>query len=88
MLTDQPRKGQRIAWRMDGELRFHGTVLRTEGNLCWMNFDDGTTNPFIWLFKDGLNQLAEVTNTPESAQRVRQHGATEGVGHTVRSPSA
>lgn len=60
MLTTQPRKGQRIAWRMDGKLLHHGTVRSVDGGLCWMDFDDGTVNPFIWRFKDGLNQLAEV----------------------------
>ena len=60
MLTEKPRKDQRIAWRMDGQLCWHGTVRSVEGRLCWMDFDDGTVNPFIWQFKDGLNKLAEV----------------------------
>jgi hypothetical protein len=63
MLTEQPRKDQRIAWRGRlGELYAHCTVLRIEGNLCWCEFDkDGSRDPFIWRFHDGsLNQLAEV----------------------------
>jgi hypothetical protein len=62
MLSEQPRKGQRVAWRNNpGEpLKHHGTVLRIEGNLCWYQPDDGEAAPFIWRFKDGLNTLAEI----------------------------
>ena len=49
-----------MAWRIDGKLQNHGTVRSVDGGLCWCDFDDGTVNPFIWLFKDGLNQLAEI----------------------------
>lgn len=59
MLIEKPKKGQRIAWRIDGKLKFLGTVRSIEGNLCWMDFDDGTVNPFIWNFRDGMNKLAE-----------------------------
>ena len=66
MLTEQPRKGQRIAWRMGGDLRHHATVLRIEGNLCWIKPDDGSDSaPFIWRFPrdgDALNKLAEVVS--------------------------
>lgn len=49
-----PRAGQDITYR--GKL--HGKAIRVEGNLCWMNFNDGSeAAPFIWRFKDGLNNL-------------------------------
>jgi hypothetical protein len=61
MLYERPRKGDRIAWRMNGKLSFHCTVLRVEDRLCWCEFDhDGSRDPFIWEFKDGLDNLAEV----------------------------
>ena len=52
MLTSKPRKGDRVAWRLNpGEpLRGHATVLRIEGNLCWVKPDDGEPGPFIWFF--------------------------------------
>jgi len=62
LLTEQPRPGQRIAWNMDGVLRFHCVVLRVEGNLCWCEWPNGTRDPFIWRFKDGLNKIAEVVS--------------------------
>lgn len=31
-----------------------GAVTRVEGNLCWTTTADA---PFIWRFKDGLNEL-------------------------------
>lgn len=63
MLTEQPRKGQRVAWRMDGTLQHHATVLRVEGNLCWIKPDDGGDSaPFIWWFPrdQAFNKLAEI----------------------------
>ena len=61
MLTEQPHKGQRVAWiGRNGKLYAHATVLRVEGNLCWIQPDDGEAAPFIWRFKDGLNKLAEI----------------------------
>lgn len=63
MLTKIPVKGERVAWRMNGELKYHATVLRTENNLCWIKPDDGSDMvPFIWRFKEGLNKLAEIVN--------------------------
>jgi hypothetical protein len=56
-LTEQPRKGDRIAWTDSG---YAGTVMRCEGNLCWLMGDDGNATPFIWRFEDCLNQLATV----------------------------
>lgn len=66
MLTEQPQKGQRVAWRRNGKLTHHATVLRIEGNLCWIKPDDGSESaPFLWRFSDGtLNQLAEVIEVP------------------------
>lgn len=60
-LTEQPRKGQRIGWFDErGNVKHAGTVLRCEGNLCWLAFDSGVSDPFIWRFKDGLNTMATV----------------------------
>ena len=67
MLTEKPRKGQRIAWRNNqGQLYAHATVLRIEDNLCWIKPDDGESAPFIWWFpRDGMfNQLAEIIEEP------------------------
>lgn len=65
MLTRQPKRGDRVAWRMDGKLKHHATALRIEGNLCWCEFADGTRDPFIWRFHDGtLNILAELVGEP------------------------
>lgn len=43
-----------------------GRVLSVEGNLCWMEFFDGTASaPFIWRFGDGsLNRLHYWPNKP------------------------
>ena len=59
-LKEKPRKGQRVAWRIDGKLQNHGTVRSVGESLCWCDFDDGTVNPFIWRFKRGLNELVEI----------------------------
>jgi hypothetical protein len=69
MLTEKPRKGQRVAWRMepDGPLTHHSTVLRIEGDLCWIQPDDGSdAAPFIWWFarEQIYNKLAEITEEP------------------------
>lgn len=52
-----PRKGSTGAY-----LSMHGntvgfTVLEVEGNLCWAEYDNGSKGPFIWRFRDGLNNL-------------------------------
>lgn len=49
----KPRKGSRITYKG----REVGTVDHLDGNLCWVNYDDGTRNPFIWRFRDGLNAM-------------------------------
>ena len=67
MLTEKPRKGQRVAWWMNGTLRHHATVLRIEGNLCWIKPDDGSDSaPFIWWFPrdNAFNCLAEIIEEP------------------------
>lgn len=51
--SSKPRKGQRITYQG----REVGTVDHVDGNLCWVKYDDGTANPFIWRFRDGLNAL-------------------------------
>jgi hypothetical protein len=48
-----PRKGQRITYK-GAEV---GTAERLDGNLCYVKYDDGSTNPFIWRFHDGLNAM-------------------------------
>lgn len=63
MLTEKPRKGQRVAWRDEHGLRCHATVMSTDGNLCWVKDDkSGLTNPFIWFFprNNEFNQMAEI----------------------------
>lgn len=60
-LHERPMVGELVAWRYaDGTLYGHATVLRIEGNLCWIKPDDGEAAPFIWRFKDCLNTLAEL----------------------------
>lgn len=49
---NKPQVGQPVTYR--GE--HVGTVQRVDGNLCWVNYPTGT-EPFIWRFNDGLNQL-------------------------------
>ena len=54
MNANAPRQGDVITYRGKAT----GTVIRTEGNLCWMSFFDGSDSaPFIWRFKNGLNNL-------------------------------
>lgn len=49
----KPRVGDQITYR--GVVV--GRVTRVEGNLCWRTYPDGESLPFIWRFKDGLNNL-------------------------------
>jgi hypothetical protein len=63
VLTRKPIKGDRVAWRLNGKMRDHATVLRTEGTLCWIKPDDGSDSaPFIWWFPrdNAFNCLAEI----------------------------
>lgn len=56
-----PRKGDPIKYFG----RHVGTVLRIDGNLCWVaSRDGGESAPFIWRFKDGLNALHDWPNKP------------------------
>lgn len=50
----RPRKGDLVTYR--GQVA--GKVLSVEGELCWVDYPNGA-NPFIWCFKDGLNNLHE-----------------------------
>lgn len=60
-LTEQPRIGDVIAWfNRIGAQFLRGTVISVAGNLCWLEFTDGRSAPFIWRFQDGLNKLATV----------------------------
>jgi hypothetical protein len=53
--SSKPRKGEPITYR--GALV--GTVSSVDGNLCWVNYYRGEPAPFIWRFKDGLNNMHE-----------------------------
>lgn len=68
VLTEKPRKGQRVAWRnSEGQLYAYATVLRIEDTLCWIKPDDGSEAvPFIWFFTrdNAFNQLAEIVEEP------------------------
>lgn len=49
-----PRAGDEILYRG----KPIGIAVRVEGNLCWTKYyDQNETLPFIWMFKDGLNNL-------------------------------
>lgn len=32
-----------------------GTVVKVEGDLCWVRYSNQEPQPFIWRFKEGLN---------------------------------
>ena len=49
-----PRPGSRLHYKGAP----FGVVVRVEGNLCFMKYDDtGEVLPFIWRFKEGTNPL-------------------------------
>lgn len=50
--ASRPHKGHAITYRGQPA----GTVERVEEALCWVSNGE-TTLPFIWCFKDGLNNL-------------------------------
>lgn len=55
-VESKPRKGAVLTYR--GERI--GTAGRVDGNLCWINYDEGGESwPFIWRFQRPreLNQL-------------------------------
>lgn len=51
--ASKPRKGDPITYRG----KRAGLVVRVEGNLCWTDYGSGEVLPFIWAFKDSLNNL-------------------------------
>ena len=69
-LKQKPSIGDRIGWpesvythadpSADEPVRYAGTVRSIDGNACWLNYPDGTHDPFIWRFAEGLNQRATV----------------------------
>lgn len=65
MLTEQPRKGQLVEWP-DSPPEFRGPyqALRVEGDLCWIKREGEEAAPFIWRFRDGLNKLAVIVESP------------------------
>lgn len=56
-----PRVGTKVTYTPTGTVR---TVVRIEGNLCWLDHGDESL-PFIWRFGDGtLNTLHEWEGKP------------------------
>ena len=53
--AQRPRVGDTIAYRGEPV----GVVTRVENGLCWRTYPDGESLPFIWCFRDGLNNLHE-----------------------------
>lgn len=51
--ASRPRKGDPVAYRGNPA----GTVQSVERELCWVNYGGGKSEPFIWAFRDGLNNL-------------------------------
>lgn len=53
--AQRPRKGAQVSYRGVPI----GTVSSVEGGLCWLAYHDPKIDfaPFIWCFRDGLNQL-------------------------------
>lgn len=61
--SDAPRVGDVIRYR--GKPAGH--VRWLEGNLCFVDYGDGGEPvPFIWKFRDGLNNLHDWPNKPDS----------------------
>jgi hypothetical protein len=60
MLTRKPRKGDTVVFHRGEPGETIGHVLSIEGNLCWCKWPDGTSNPFIWNFREGMNTMAEI----------------------------
>lgn len=50
----RPRSGDVIAYRGQAGA---GIVTRVEGALCWTSYGGAEPAPFIWCFRDGLNNM-------------------------------
>lgn len=46
--------------------KFVGTVTEVSGSICWMRLLDGSATTFIWMLRDGLNDLHNWPNKDES----------------------
>lgn len=51
--ASKPLAGQEIVYRGQPA----GIVTSVEGALCWVSRDGAKSEPFIWCFHDGLNNL-------------------------------
>ena len=52
--NNKPKNGETIFYKG----KDFGVVTSVEGALCWVQRHDETkSEPFIWCFKDGLNNL-------------------------------
>jgi hypothetical protein len=51
----KPHKGERGSCVMPNGDIVGFVVSSIEGNLCFANYDNGDSGPFIWRFNDGLN---------------------------------
>jgi hypothetical protein len=49
----RPRVGDLVSYKGQPA----GPVIRVEGNLCWVSYSGADPAPFIWAFRDGLNNL-------------------------------
>lgn len=67
--TYRPRKDSRGYYesKMYEIDRREFTVLSTAGSLCWVQFDDGRVDSFIWCFPDCLNKAHHWDGKPEGA---------------------
>lgn len=69
----RPRVGQPITY----EGRVVGNVTSIEGNLCYVPYDGVISGPFIWCFKDSLNNLHDwpTKNPPPTTEERNYHNA-------------
>lgn len=51
----KPRNGDRGSCIMLNGETVGFVVSSIDGNLCFANYDNGESGPFIWRFNDGLN---------------------------------
>lgn len=51
--TKPPYKGEQVTYKGMP----YGTVVRTDGRLCYVDTGDENIDPFIWCFNSGLNEL-------------------------------
>jgi hypothetical protein len=61
-----PRVGSRGSYQFSPDSIIGFTVTEIEGNLCYCDYDNGRKGPFIWRFKDGLNNLHDWPGKPKN----------------------